>query len=848
MLKPQVGKEMSGEKEVMVAGLLHDIGKFGQRAGESGKHPEISKTFVENLSLPEDIDRELVAEIVSRHHDMVGYPNHLRVSGLAKGSPVRNLARIVSEADNLSSAMDRETDEDGVAEKPLISVLSEVDIGRGDSKFLEPAYLRPCVFKPGNLFPAEDIPKEGLDASYKELWDSFKKECQNLPTDDFRAWYITMNSLLKKYTSTVLSAGYHTVPNIPLYDHLKTTAAIAHCLNRVHLEDPTTSASLERQEKKRFFLFIEGDLSGIQSFIFQVHNAQKAAKRAARRLRGRSFYLYLLTEGVCRKIIRELGLAPTSLLWNAGGNFLILAPNTEEVRRKLEDIEKEITRWVYKEHGTDLYLTMYWVEASPEDVKNFGRFKEEVLGRRSMKAKYQRYSSIMRPGMFEPKGDIIPEGMHCPICGGESKGEKPCRKCKKYEDIGARLVRSQVLVIGRDLGSETKILDVEFDLVSDGNPQRYIQGVGERLDEVVVFNSSEFLPPDDSDTPVGYSFKYVGTEVPMRGHRVVSFGEIAQFSIGPAKLGILKADVDNLGRIFAKGLGEMASISRVHFLSTMLDTFFTGYLNKLIGSLKVYPELCERCKEMEGVVEIKVIPEEDGESGEYNVYRVRDCTGVCKECSSRGIPTSYITYSGGDDLLIVGPYDHIVEAAVIIRDEFKRFSGGNPNLTISAGIAITGRKFPMGKGAEAAEKMLDESKDHVYHFTDKAPKDSVTVFGETVLWDSEDHRGNGIKGFKELLELGRKFERDVLQAKVTKGFVYSLLEQWYYTFRDIRPENLEKSRFNRKRYVPLVRYNLARNLKDKKAFSFYDDVLMDMMPWIRVPVSWASLRTRSRGG
>jgi CRISPR-associated protein Csm1 len=837
---------IKGILEVLVAALFHDIGKFGQRAGEPGKHPEISRRFVESFPLPEEVNRALAAELVSRHHDRSEYPDHLRVSSLPKGSVERTLARIVSEADNLSSAMDRETDEEGPAERPLISVLSEIDLGKKPK--LELAYLRPRIFDPKNLFPSKSIPQGELGEFHKRLWDCFKRECQNLPTASFRAWYVTMNSLLKKYTSTVLSAGYHTVPDIPLYDHLKTTASIAQCLYIVHREDPSTSVHLEKQGKRRFFLFIEGDLSGIQSFIFQTHNAQKAAKRAARRLRGRSFYLYLLTEAVCRKILEELGLAPTSLLWNAGGNFLILAPNTDRVRGKLERLEREITRWMYDEHGTDLYLALYWAEASPEDVRNFGEFKEKNLILHSMKAKYQKYSSLIAPGLFDPKDDIVPEGMHCPVCGGRSKGEEPCPKCERYTEIGSQVVRSDALLIGRGLGSKIRILDVEFELVSRGKPAKSIEEGREGLEEIVFLNSSEFLSPGAARTRVGYSFKYVGVNVPRRDGKPVTFEEMARFSLGPPKLGVLKADVDNLGKVFARGLGERASISRVHFLSTMLDTFFTGYLNEVVASMKVYPELCPRCREIPGVERITVKPETEGSEGPYTVYRAdRYGAEICGKCSSSGISTLYITYSGGDDLLIVGPYDHTVEAAGIIREEFRRFTGGNPNLTLSAGIAISGAKFPLQRGVERAEEMLEESKTHIYPPVQEALKDSVTLFGETVLWDGGEYVGNGVKGFKELLEFGRRLEEDVLIGKMSRGLVYSLLNQWYYTWGEIKPEALEKSRLNRKRYVPLVKYSLARNLKDKKAFSYYDNVLMETMPWIRMPVSWASLRTRNRG-
>src|SRR5690625_6051188 len=90
----------------------------------------------------------------------------------------------------------------------------------------------------------------------------------------------TLLSLLRKYTWCIPSAT-NTMPDISLYDHLKTTAAIAVCLHdSEQIEEygklPETFDGLKEEEKNRFALLV-GDFSGIQKFIYQL-TSKGAAK------------------------------------------------------------------------------------------------------------------------------------------------------------------------------------------------------------------------------------------------------------------------------------------------------------------------------------------------------------------------------------------------------------------------------------------------------------------------------------------------------------------------------------------------------------------------------------------
>ena len=103
-----------------------------------------------------------------------------------------------------------------------------------------------------------------------------------------------------------------------------------------------------------------------------------------------------------------------------------------------------------------------------------------------------------------------------------------------------------------------------------------------------------------------------------------TFEDIAKGATGVKNLGILKADVDNLGLIFSNGFKfneTKVSVSRISNLSKMLDTFFSKFIESSIEhkSLK------------QGSLGMEI------DTSDF-----------------------YVVYSGGDDLMIVAPWDKLI--------------------------------------------------------------------------------------------------------------------------------------------------------------------------------------------
>lgn len=250
-------------------------------------------------------------------------------------------------------------------------------------------------------------------------------------------------------------------------------------------------------------------------------------------------------------------------------------------------------------------------------------------------------------------------------------------------------------------------------------------------------------------------------------------------------------------------------------------------------------DICENCKKE--ATKIELSPEDENEAPEI-VYRMKDGKNACNLCLEKKSPAIYVNYAGGDDLLIIGPWDLIIQLAKDIRETFKDFTCQNPDVNISAGVSIINKKFPIGRAALLADEALQKSKNNGSYCKPKEEKkDSISVFGETVYLESRED----LKGFYELLDFSIYLEKRIENKQISKSFVYSLLEMWNSNFGYDKELN-EKTRREKKAYVPHLKYQLARNVRDKDVREDLDKKVLKNFPWIKIPVSWVSLRTRTR--
>ncbi len=203
-----------------------------------------------------------------------------------------------------------------------ITLLDEADEdGKSGAKGNLRYRYRLARLSPEALIPVpcdEAIPRKMKEAQteYAELWAAFVKALEEIPAPhrgDWALWLDHFDTLWLQVTHAIPAAtAGNTKPEVSLYDHSKTTAALSVALWRYHHDLKHDLEAVAAKQKDRSdwcekkFLLVQGDLFGIQRFIFA--DGGESNRGAARILRGRSAYVSLLSECAALKLLEALDL------------------------------------------------------------------------------------------------------------------------------------------------------------------------------------------------------------------------------------------------------------------------------------------------------------------------------------------------------------------------------------------------------------------------------------------------------------------------------------------------------------------------------------------------------------
>jgi CRISPR-associated protein Csm1 len=739
-------------EKIYLAALLHDIGKFYQRADDNGmvRSTELDQTVknLESIVCPVNKDGFYTHKHVlwtAQFIEDIGIDNQSSTSDtilrLASyhHKPSTFHEAIIQLADHLSSGMDRtkaeaqddENDTKNWDHFKKVRMKSVFDV-LFKEKQSDYTYELPV----GELdFSKEYFPKNNFNEmpDYREVWNKFVMDVKFIQTDNGKAWAETFLFLLEKYSSTVPSSTID-LPDISLFDHLKTTAAFAISLFDYANEKEIKDIS-ELKMKDAPFLLIGADVSGIQSYIYDI-----ISKNAAKNLKGRSFYLQLLTDSIIQKLIKELELFQSNVVYNSGGGFYIIAPNTEFVRETLAKITREITDKIFQQHKTSLFIAF-----DSEELTQTTIFNQEInitwmlLNEKLSAKKRQRFKEILVEDydyFFEPTGGKQVD--RDDITGEEFEAGE---KIIKNKDIQLRQATVAQIELGKKLKkavywitSEHKIsywkgqdfepcnLGIYHYFIHPDELSKKKETLAGSLDNARVMRISEadFLEGISGKNNIYGFFLYGGNDFPVDEDGITpkTFNELG--GEGSFKrIAVLRMDVDNLGSAFIRGFTDgRKTFSRYSVLSRNLDFFFKGYLNTIWKEEK------------------------------YKNH-------------------TFIVYSGGDDLFIVGRWDLIFEMAMQINHDFREWTCHNPALTLSGGIAIVDEKYPIMKGAEEAGKAEDKAKR--FKFND-LEKNALTIFDHPVSWDYELPI---ILGYKDRIKTLLNVENGLPKAFASKIFSYN---------------------------------------------------------------------------
>ena len=583
---------MASLHEIILAGLLHDVGKLSQRAFRSGDGISPATRRMEGMVCPESknggyathLHALYTLEFCDRY--LENLPSSISADVVARLASSHHRASsddedVIAKADRLSAAADRVDDGEETRDgrsafrrTRLQAIAASVNIGAGQMldkwvhalEPLSPENARPTRSGDSRLAPSDG---EDLTASYATLWDKFLIQWNENRCADPWGFICRAQSILEHFTWCVPSAT-NVLPDISLADHLKTTAAIAGCL---HLAGGDAGAP---------FLLVAGDFGGIQPYIFDIRSG---AGGLARRLRSRSFFVSILSDTVVHRVLRRLGLPLTNCIMAAGGRFYMLLPNRQSALDAVDAVRRETDQWTMKETNGEVHVHLAASPVARDELQDFAKALAKVRAALYAEKRRPASSVLQRDGAWAEKAALldpvaIPDGGGlCDSCGKRGghlqevreRHVPVCPSCNDDRMTGRLLPRSQFVCFYQDATGRRRVPGGSFSLMTQEDSALH----GDPY--VVLDLDGKCGGPEDWPLVAQWRARYIPHG---ESGDALTFEDMAEEASGREALAYLKADVDNLGLIFAQGLGgtdsadiDKRSISRMATLSRSLEVF-----------------------------------------------------------------------------------------------------------------------------------------------------------------------------------------------------------------------------------------------------------------------------------
>jgi len=812
---------MEENKKILQAGsLFHDIGKLSRRSGSMGKdHSKEGINYLKENQYFSKEETDKILEIIKYHHG-----KELKDADI----PEDSLAYIVYEADNIASSIDRRKYDNGQVKGREKDYLNSVFNVLKPSESIENKKFRINQLRKEEFNMPINLKGIASEGEFKGLLETFNSNVSALKEVNLDRILTIMENIFSYFPSS----SYVDRPDISLYNHLKLTTALAAAMYDYDTENGNTNYKKEYfqnldSRKKNKFLLVSGEISGIQNFIYNI-----SSKMAMKSLRGRSFYLELLTENIIDEILKELGLTRANLLYSGGSHFYFIISNTKKTKEIIESYKTKINDFLLKNHGINLYFEITSVEANSRDLKNN---EENVLGElfkeltlKTSKNKVQRYDKSQLKEIFNEDSEINKvrsSTKECIICK-KSEDEKTleknaeiyhgseiCSECISFIELGSELSknynkeRNHFFLVEKD--SNNKKLKVPLLDGSSG----FINIKSEK--EVIDTLESEIEPIRIYSINSQYSGELLTNNIWVGNYNVSERGELIEFknlskkSKGIKRLAVMRADIDNLGKIFQNGFeGKVESedrykyttLSRTAVLSRYMSDFFKRKINLILEkreNILLDNEIFTKYE--------NIITEESGNNP-------RDIV---------------VVYSGGDDMFVIGAWNQVIEFSVDLYRSFKEFT--NSKITFSAGIGIFRDSYPIHQMAQITGDLEDKAKNNNYPL-----KNSVALFGDgkDSYGNDESHLYNWETFIEKVLNEKYKFikETTLLDEDPKSDKIYLGKSIIYRLISLIR-----SSRKNGDNRIDIARfaYTLARINKKNNQEKSYRNFKTKMFEWIK---------------
>lgn len=755
-------------------GLLHDIGKVIYRTGTDRRnHSTVGYDYLKTEAGMQD-EKEIL-DCVRFHH-----------SSMLKGAAIADdsLAYIVYIADNIAAFADRRKKETEGDEKgfdlsvPLQSVFNVLNGNHQEY------YYAPGDINLGDIrYPSEQ--KEKFSQSfYTEIRQRLTANLRGLKLE--REYLDSLLTVMEANLSYIPSSTSKAeLSDISLFDHVRLTAALAVCiydyLKEKYPEDTGFRERLFRTDgfyDEKAFTLWTFELTGTERFI-----SMSGRQNVLKNMRARAFYTEMIMEHLIDRTLDELGLSRANLLYSGGNRCYLLLPNTEETRKIIEEKILDDT-WFIRNFRDDLHVLGTYVECSGNTFRNVpeGSFTQMFadLQKKAEAKKRHPYSALsvkaLRYGLATNRQGN--RGRECRICRRLCYHEEDgiCFTCRNLENFSANVLYSDFFSVvqprdfeeymswrnGADI-INSPICSTELDMmafrVGPWAPfsETYRKETEEVLDGLLL--PGDFLMTAEKNEEAlkmrmenmqevpyirvytknrMYTGKYITTKIWTGDYTSgETFEEFAEKSRGIRRVGVLKLNVDDMKHTLTEGIPvHYAALSRTAVLSRQLSMFFKYYIRFILK---------------DGGYSL------DGEEK----HQKRKAT---------------VIYSSGDEMLLVGAWDDVVELAVDVRRSFEKYTQGTMHL--SASIGLYDSSYP---AAAIVQEMSERQKESKY----LPGKNSITLLEDGERHFAEDGKHSISDGTYSWAE----FEQEVIAEKYRtlaeffqgteergKSFLYHILE------------------------------------------------------------------------
>ncbi|CAK0771614.1 CRISPR-associated protein Csm1 [Gammaproteobacteria bacterium] len=845
---------------VALAAMLHDLGKFAERAGLGlpeldgnkatycpswkGRHSHIHAAYSgmaidaieENIP---DIKREKMTPF-SSWGDRERKDDSLINAAAMHHRPETPLQRIIATADRLASGFERakfeeynqaeeEREENGkkvnYRQARQWSLLESIRLN--EEKPDCPKHRLPLrAMAPESIFPmvTQDVNNEKARQEYRELWNQLVAGLKDIPErhrDSLPLWLDHFDSLYLTFTHTIPSAtatkkpsgGFMEIPSdVSLYDHSKATTALAVALWQYHNDRGSVETSFSEQRWKDWdqhaeeeILLIQGDFFGIQDFIFS--GGGESTKKAAKLLRGRSFSVALLTELAAVRVLEVFQLPATAQIINAAGKFLIVAANLQDAEKRVECVRRELDQWFLKhtfgQGGIGLAIT----KAKRVDFKKgaFQKLMKRLFN--DLDRRKRRRFDLCESNAPLPIFKIAYQEGACVVCGkapaviekeDEKANMKICRLCGDQIDIGKKLVKEERLLVTRNkVNNDTLALDCFGYRVTFTATEETSGKFGLLVKNGDLLRAWDFsLPSKDGEAPLWNGY----ARRAINGY--VPRGEddtIKDFG-DLAKSSIVKDDKDPQHGVAALGIlkGDVDNLGQV-FMNGMKEPTFArmAALSRQVNAF-------------------------------FSVWLPWRC--------AKDFPETYTVFAGGDDFFLIGPWREQISLADEMRKEFLRYVGGNSDLHFSAGLAVTKPGIPILSLTDLAEEALDKAKAH----GDGKEKNAITCWNRTVRWNTF---GEMLAAEEELADVVALLKQEY-DVDMSTGYFYGLLylceqaesakkkpedniwrsrftyRSWRFVMDKLHVDNEKREKIYRQEFAEKIGKRISTNMGDYKIALF----------------------------